>query len=217
MRRIMQLVSGVCTRHAPQQMELLLICTIWDLTGLRLLSNAAPLKRFVTRWVRVFRDRSQPNIQAGTSTTRASGSSGRSALQTFAPGLLPAKPDIGYRRHRSSRASAPKPIFRVATIQTRTPWEHSIRCSLRETTLACWPQRVQDPLTLSICIRTSKPCSHITSPFPLTGFFNGGKALKMASTPCLDSLLQLKTIVALATLGTGLALKSDGRRIAIRG
>jgi hypothetical protein len=65
--------------------------------------------------------------------------------------------------------------------------------------------------------RTSKPCSRITSPFPLTGFFNGGKVLRMVSTPCLDSLLQLQTVVAHDTLETGMVRSSDGRQIAICG
>ena len=65
--------------------------------------------------------------------------------------------------------------------------------------------------------RTSKPCSRMTSPFRLTGFFNGGKALKMASMPCLDSLLQLRTAVTHDMLETGLERKFDGKRIAICG
>src|SRR5580658_2728916 len=57
----------------------------------------------------------------------------------------------------------------------------------------------------------------MTSPFRLTGFFNGGKALKMASMPCLDSLLQLRTAVTHDMLETGLERKFDGKRIAICG
>jgi hypothetical protein len=64
---------------------------------------------------------------------------------------------------------------------------------------------------------TSKPCSRITSPFPLIGFFNGGKVLRMVSTPCLDSLSQLQTVVAHDTLETGLVRSSNGRQIAICG
>src|SRR5580658_758270 len=98
-RRTTRLVSGAYTQHAPRQVQLLLICTIWALTALGLLSNAVPPKKFVTRWVRGFRDRPQPNIQDGISTTRAFGNSEPSAQRAFEHGRLPQRLATASRPH----------------------------------------------------------------------------------------------------------------------
>ena len=100
MCQIMQLVSGVYTQRAPRRVELLLICITWVLTALRLLSSAALLEKFGTRWVDDFRDPLQPNIQDGISITRAFGSSEPSAQRAFELGRLPQRLATALRPHR---------------------------------------------------------------------------------------------------------------------